>query len=674
VRKEVPPQPQATSAEQIDMQRRLDKQADELTCWREMLQETEAQVALLTEDRERQRQAQQRRDTMEPAVHGEQSGGFLGLAALASKAENSTSDAIWMQHSSPNGPSVQALQESPGITMAAAANSALQHQLQSPSVAGVAQRAMKAEGGAPQFFSIATPYPDGVIDFEMVRLEGEPTLSHAKAAALYREVDRLRVKNLLARERSSTDLSALGQAVATAARAQAEAEADRDARAMECEQLIATGASTAVLDRERVAAQRWLEEDNQSIQSHLELGLQEAARLRQDAGVRRSELSWTRSELDAETAECSRLRSDARHNAMSNETAAEELYSVQLSLQEECRIQALTVEATAASSQELAVLHSELEAQTAECGRLRTDALHGSADAQQAMQRLVAELAQNRSVASRATLEAETASREVAGIRAQLAERANDLDRFHAAKDYASKSILQEARVAREELQSLQGMLDEELGRAAKVQTHSAAQLREVASLRQELGENADACRLLLAQVADCEQEKRKCDLCIEELEAKLQENIPVTPVPTGDVSKDASSLAQLADVQLHAANSGRSVSAPMIAEPDYVSTYDDDVDQKLEVTFRQLGPGVLKGHKLIRTKPSIYKLVGPIGTKKLFLKLIDDRIHARRGGGNLLLEEWLQEELPDGFDVHDDGTDLLAAMDAASPYAAVKD
>jgi len=78
------------------------------------------------------------------------------------------------------------------------------------------------------------------------------------------------------------------------------------------------------------------------------------------------------------------------------------------------------------------------------------------------------------------------------------------------------------------------------------------------------------------------------------------------------------------------------------------------------------MGPGVLRGNTLTRTKEGMYKL----GSKKLVMRFTDGEVRVRLQGAFVPLKEWLDVELGPVQEAGEADDDLTAAMFAASPYA----
>lgn len=102
------------------------------------------------------------------------------------------------------------------------------------------------------------------------------------------------------------------------------------------------------------------------------------------------------------------------------------------------------------------------------------------------------------------------------------------------------------------------------------------------------------------------------------------------------------------------------------VGRPDYIATADDAVDLALAEEIKALGPGILQGYEMSRTKASFYKFA----EKKVFVKLGDDgRVNIRDKGQLIPLQKWLASVLSGPTEEADD---LMAGLDKNSPWAAI--
>eukprot|EP00929_Paragymnodinium_shiwhaense_P080209 TRINITY_DN4181_c0_g2_i1.p1 TRINITY_DN4181_c0_g2~~TRINITY_DN4181_c0_g2_i1.p1 ORF type:complete len:2085 (-),score=719.12 TRINITY_DN4181_c0_g2_i1:212-6466(-) len=216
----------------------------------------------------------------------------------------------------------------------------------------------------------------------------------------------------------------------------------------------------------------------------------EQQKLKQERETLQQEIRQLQASLSAAKEDASKA------SAVNARATAEELQALQERLDAETKA-AMEARATATAKQrDSDRLQGDLEQARRECDRLRAQGDQGSLVMKDELQRVEAQLAQERSAAADARSEASTLSRELAMQKAELDVKKSECDRLQARSADSASSL-------QDEMQRLQKQLAEERASSIQARSDASASSRDLTITRAELDAKLAECKRLQSKVAE---------------------------------------------------------------------------------------------------------------------------------------------------------------------------
>eukprot|EP00931_Biecheleriopsis_adriatica_P108476 TRINITY_DN827_c0_g1_i1.p1 TRINITY_DN827_c0_g1~~TRINITY_DN827_c0_g1_i1.p1 ORF type:complete len:1806 (-),score=585.02 TRINITY_DN827_c0_g1_i1:63-5480(-) len=296
-------------------------------------------------------------------------------------------------------------------------------------------------------------------------------------------------------------------------------KAELDARDVECKRL-----------QERVAGSSEASQDElRRVQASLEQERTASAQARAEAGSAVREIANLKAELETRNAECGRLRGEvatAATTASSASATSEETRRLQAQLEEERALASRSKAEAAQSARELASLRAELQSWRSECGRLKAEA---SGDELRRLQSMVEEERANASRARAEAAEALAKARAQANaVEAELEARSAECGRMRAellaARPGGGTTVLTDS-----EARELVALRSQVLDQQAEVETLRQQVDRPLAGMKSEEDRNLramikDRDDTILRLRSDLAQNSATHSREVEELRSKITE------------------------------------------------------------------------------------------------------------------------------------------------------
>eukprot|EP00927_Polykrikos_kofoidii_P054227 TRINITY_DN48682_c0_g1_i1.p1 TRINITY_DN48682_c0_g1~~TRINITY_DN48682_c0_g1_i1.p1 ORF type:complete len:1726 (+),score=392.71 TRINITY_DN48682_c0_g1_i1:45-5180(+) len=240
-----------------------------------------------------------------------------------------------------------------------------------------------------------------------------------------------------------------------------------DSRAKELERVHAKAVETTHLANEEISSLK-----AERTRNHGDL-----SQSRSEFTAASREITIMKAELDAKTSEVERVH--ARLVAGTN-SANEETERLQNELLQERGSGTQFRADAAALSREISILKVELEGKCKDIERMHSKAVEGSSGAKEELSRLQADLMHERSSLAQVRVEAASTVREMAVLNAELEAKAKECERLHA-------KIVDDGRIAQEDVLRLQSDLTQERSLAAQSKSEAASLSRDISIMKAEI-------------------------------------------------------------------------------------------------------------------------------------------------------------------------------------------